>query len=357
MIAVIGGGVAGNYLSYLLAKNGYDVKVFEEHKKVGSPVQCTGIVGESFKRIIHDDSFVVNKIHKARIYSPDRNFVEVNFRKPNLILNRAGLDKYLMKKAEKRGAEYFIGKRITEVKNSKIAFESGKKTTRINADYIIGADGPLSTVAKQTGLFRKRRFFVGIQATARMENDNAVEFFPINRGIAWIVPESKKRVRIGIAVRNNAKRVFDRFTSEHIGKDRIIELQAGLIPEYDPKIRTRKGNVFLIGDAATMVKATTLGGIVQSLTAARCLCRSFIEKRDYEKEWRSAISRELYVSLMMRQMMDKFSANDYNQLVHLFNSRRMKRLLDNLDRDFLAKSVIEMAIKEPRLLAFARKLL
>jgi len=42
-ISIIGAGPAGNYLAYLLAKNSFDVCVFEEHKTVGLPVQCTGI--------------------------------------------------------------------------------------------------------------------------------------------------------------------------------------------------------------------------------------------------------------------------------------------------------------------------
>ena len=43
MIDIIGAGPAGNYLAYLLAKD-HEVNVHEEHAKIGTPIQCTGIL-------------------------------------------------------------------------------------------------------------------------------------------------------------------------------------------------------------------------------------------------------------------------------------------------------------------------
>ena len=52
MIAIVGAGPAGSYLGHLLAKEGKDVCIFEEHSRIGSPVQCTGIVTHSIEKFL-----------------------------------------------------------------------------------------------------------------------------------------------------------------------------------------------------------------------------------------------------------------------------------------------------------------
>ena len=61
MIVIIGAGPVGCYAAYLLAKKGKKVAVFEEHKKIGRPVHCTGIVTSSFGKIFDiKKEFLVN---------------------------------------------------------------------------------------------------------------------------------------------------------------------------------------------------------------------------------------------------------------------------------------------------------
>ena len=52
MITIVGAGPAGSYLAYLLAKKGQAVTIIEEHEKIGSPVQCTGIVTGSIEKFV-----------------------------------------------------------------------------------------------------------------------------------------------------------------------------------------------------------------------------------------------------------------------------------------------------------------
>ena len=47
-VVVIGGGPIGCYTAYLLAKEGHSVEIYENHKKIGAPIQCTGILTSSF---------------------------------------------------------------------------------------------------------------------------------------------------------------------------------------------------------------------------------------------------------------------------------------------------------------------
>jgi len=366
-ISIIGGGPAGCFTAYLLAKAGKAVNIFEEHNKIGSPVQCTGIVTSSINNILNKNNIklkkntIINKIHKARIYS-QKNFVEVNLKNPNLILDRKEFDQFLSEKAEEAGAKINLNHRFIGNDGEKVI--TSKKT--IHSKIIIGADGPLSRVAKVNNMFCRRKFWQGIQARVKLKNENIVEFYPNIGTFAWVVPESKDIVRIGIIDRINRPNIkiqFNKFLENKLNKNQktkkssIIDYQGGLVPVYNPKQITKKGNIYLLGDAACQVKATTAGGIIQSLTAAEALTTSITKNRSYEREWKKKLSKDLWLHLKMRKVMDKFSENDLQYLIMLFNKKKNKAILNTYDRDYPSKFLLKMIIREPRLLYFIKYLI
>jgi len=356
MISIIGAGPAGNYLAYLLAKQGFDVSVFEEHERVGMPVQCTGITTSYLGKLVElKKDFVVNKVNKARIFAPNNSFIEIKL-EDNIILDRARFDQYLMEKAKKAGAKFFLSHRFLGYKDNIIKIQNIKANMikDIRTDYLVGADGSLSDVAKSAGLKGKRDFLVGIQARVRLNNQNIVEFHPFIEEYAWVVPESKSIVRIGLATRKNPKKALNDFLRKRLKKYDIIDMQAGLIPIYNPKVKTKKKNVFLVGDAASMVKATTGGGIIQGLIAARALANSIINKKNYEKQWKKAIGRDLLMHLKMRNIVNKFSTKDWDYLIELFNKEKLKKILASYDRDFPSRFLVKLALTEPKLLYFLK---
>ncbi len=355
-ISIIGAGPVGNYLAYLLAKNNFDVSVFEEHKTVGLPVQCTGITTSYLGRLIElKKDFVINKMNKARIFAPNNRFIDVRLNN-NIILDRTRFDQYLMGKAKKVGAKFFLNHRFVGYKNNIIKIQNIKSNMikEFKVDYLVGADGQLSDVAKSAGLKGKKDFLIGIQARVKLNNSNVVEFYPFIEEYAWVVPESKEIVRIGLATRKNPKKALNDFLRKRLKKYDIIDMQAGLIPIYNPRLRTQKDNVFLIGDAASMVKATTGGGIIQGLIAARALADSIINKKNYHKEWKKYIGRDLLMHLKMRKIMDRFSMQDWNYLIKLLNKEKTKNILESHDRDFPSRFLVKLILTEPRLLYFLK---
>jgi len=268
-----------------------------------------------------------------RTINPDSNFIDVKL-DDNIILDRARFDQYLMEKAENAGAKFFLSHRFLGYKDNIIKAQNIKSNMikDIKTDYLIGADGPLSDVAKSAGLKCKKDFLIGIQARVRLNNQNIVEFYPFIKEYAWVVPESKDIVRIGLATRKNPKKELDKFLIKRLKKYDIIDMQAGLIPMYNPKIKTQKDNVCLVGDAAAMVKATTGGGIIQGMIAARALADSIINKKKYHKEWKKAVGKDLLIHLKMREIMGKFSTQDWNYLIKLFNKENLNHniYIDNI---------------------------
>lgn len=366
-VSVIGAGPAGSYSAYLLAKAGCSVSVYEEHPSIGLPWACTGVITADVlgRQFSLPEDVIINRIRKARIIAPDKSLVEVSL-KNDVIVDRTKLDRFIASKAEKQGAEYFLNRRFAEItaNNVKVKARIKNKETgkhgEVESDWLIGADGPRSEVARSAGLFGNRKFYVGMQVTARHENDNAIEFFPSEKGIAWIVPENRKTVRAGIAGDFKANEYFNGFMASAIGsdyKDRITGHQAGPIPLHDPKLRTGKGRVLLAGDAATMVKAPTLGGINQALIAATAASEAIRTGKPYEKLWKARMGRDLWLSLMMRRTMKKFSDKDYGRLVRIFSRERNRRILESFDRDEPTKFALRLLLQEPRLWLWAGKLL
>ncbi len=353
MISVIGGGPAGCYTAYLLAKEGKEVSIFEKDSSIGKPVQCTGIVTSSINNIIKvKKSCIINKISKARIFS-SKSFAEFKLKKSNLILDRGKFDKHLAEKAVKAGAKLYFGHKFIGNKGRKVV--TSKKT--FNSEIIIGADGPVSTVAKANNMFGKRKFWQGIQARVKLKNDNIVEFYPDIGTFAWVVPENREIARIGLLAEKNARGIFEKFKRKRIGKKKIIEYQGGIVPVYNPSQETQKNNIYLVGDAAGQVKATTGGGIIQGLTAAEALADSIINNKSYEKQWRKKLGMDLWLHLKMRRVMDRFSEKDWQYLVELCGKKSTKSVLGGYDRDYPSRFIIRLLLAEPRLLHFAKHLL
>ena len=118
MVSIIGAGPAGNYLASKLAKNGLNVDVYEDHKKIGIPVACTGILTNYLKDLIKiDDNWIVNKINQTEVYSPDGNFVSIKLKK-NYVVDRTLFDSSLAEIAESNGANYHKGFRFLSFKKN-----------------------------------------------------------------------------------------------------------------------------------------------------------------------------------------------------------------------------------------------
>ncbi len=351
MIAVIGAGPAGSYSAYKLAKAGYDVEVFEQKGTIGVPVQCTGLLTSQIGNHVNiDDSFLVNEIGNARIYAPSGRSIDVKLRNENLVLHRTKFDRHVAEMAKSEGVKFNMKHRFNGFHKGKLKV-SGRK---VNADYVVGADGPTSAVAQAAGIYGPREFTVGVQVRARMKVDpDLIEFWLGHGNFAWLVPESDRIARIGVAAYSKPNEEFKRFMAMHFPQAKVVEAQGGLIPIYDPKIKLQSANIRLVGDAAAQVKATTFGGILFGFMAGDILA-SDIER--YEKGCRKDLENDLRAALITRRIMDRFNAKDYNELVTIFSRPDVKKIIEDNDRDFLSKFAFELIKTEPKLLKFAKRI-
>lgn len=371
MILIVGAGPAGSQAAYMLAKAGKKCLLIEEHKKPGCPIQCTGILTKSVLRVAELSESDIKPItafvaKSTFVYSPDGNHAEIKL-KGDYIVYRDQFDQMLAERAVRAGTKLLLYHKFIGFKDGKAIIEDkeNKKQMLIDAEYVIGADGPKSAVAQAAGIYGNRMFVNAPQCLIKHKHRDAIEFYPHVGVIAWICPEGKDKVRAGICTYGNPTNEFNDFLKKELGdyKNNVIEHQGGIIPIYNPrlktelKIETKPGNVkvMLIGDSAMQVKPTTFGGIVQGMTAANCAAEAVLSGKSYEKLWKAKLHKDLMLGLLIRRTLDKFTDEDYNRLIRICCSEKVKKIFSEYDRDYPTAFVFKLMTTEPKLLWLARK--
>ena len=356
-VDVVGAGPAGCYVSYLMAKKGHKVNLYDKKPRIGYPVQCTGILSEYFLNIMPPKKdFVLNTVDKARIYSPNGKFVLAKIKK-NYVVCRKKFDAYLGNMAKDAGVNITLGHSFHGfTKGSEItsSFSENNKEMKSKADVLIGADGPLSPVAKAARIYGNREFLMGVQIEAYLKNDNVVEFYPYIGSYAWIVPVNKNTVRIGVACYKDAVKLFKDFAKKRLGKDydkKTIENQSGIIPLFNPKLKIQSDYIYILGDSGTFLKATTGGGINQGLKAAEILVSDL---KNYEKNIRRKLYPNLYVHLIAHEMMKRFTSDDWNRLIEDFSHPKLKSILYSESRDNIIRMMMMIMVAKPSLIRYAK---
>ena len=185
----------------------------------------------------------------------------------------------------------------------------------------------------------------------------------------WIVPEGNQVFRIGIASSKNVNKCFKRYLEElKIDIDNKIDQQGGIIP-YGIMNRVAFDNMLLLGDAAGQVKATTGGGIIMLLTAAkhasRCvnLCFKNITfskkyiKKYYEKPCSQTIGRELKLHYLIRLILEKFTDKDFEVFFKIIKENKIERIISFYgDMDF-PKTLVAKLLRNRTVLGFIFKFL
>lgn len=361
MITIIGAGPVGCYAASLLADK-FKVVVFEEHSQIGLPVQCTGIVTKEIFNFLPikifnysiptNNNFIINKAKDVRIFAPDNKFLKLSLQEPDIILDRIRLDNYFYNLAKREGAKFYLNHKFLSAKNGFVFVKdlSSGKVKKFKSSILIGADGPLSAVAKTSGLFGKRKFFIGVQAVIKRKNSNIIDFYPFKHGFGWAVPESKSTLRVGVASRTNPKEHFEKLLRKYKGK--IIARQGGLIPVFSPRAKFCKENTFLVGDAAGFVKATTGGGLIPGLKSAEILADCIKNNTSYKTGVYLKLFPSLWLHLKMRRLMDSFSQEEWNHLVNELSKSKAKTALQEVNRDRLFRLISRTSLKNPRILKY-----
>ncbi len=325
-IRIIGGGPAGLWAARHL---GPKCVVYEEHRRIGQPVHCTGLVSKRIDSLLRlPKSIVLNRIRGARMFSQGGQVLELSRgREEAYVIDRAKFDTHLAGLASDAGAKIMLGE--------KAKAEMGEVT--------IAADGASSAVRRSLGIRLETIPSVQyIAKSALFEEPDFVELHFLNREFfAWVVPEDGKIARVGVAG-PKCKDVLDAFIQKRLKRFKIADRQAGLVVVGGPLKRTVFGNLMLTGDAAGQVKATTGGGIITGMMCAEEAAKNVGNPKAYEMAWRSRVGHELKAARMVRSFLSRLEPQDYSILLG-FGERNLDLIKKYGDMDFHSRMVLEIA--------------
>ena len=356
-VSIVGAGPSGSYAGMLLAKQGHDVTIYEADKEIGKPVACTGIVTKALFDIIdYDKKYIVNELDGVDVIAPGGEKTRIPLKEH--VICRIKFDNFVANKAREAGAKIKLEHRYIGREGNTLLIQHYGKILRKETDILIGADGPMSRVAKSTGIGNKHPFYVAQQATIKAKFDPKV--FTTWFGdylapgfFAWSVPEDEHHSRIGVAVTNdkNCAQCFQRLMKKFDGE--IVDRQAAPIPIYNHKSVIEKGNTYLVGDAAGLVKDTTGGGIITGMLSSKILAESIATNTSYSQNVKK-LRKELWIHSKLRGMLNKFSNKDYSRLIRWMNSPRVQSILYTHPREYPSRFMLKLLLAEPRFAYFAK---
>ncbi|TXT60409.1 MAG: Digeranylgeranylglycerophospholipid reductase [Promethearchaeota archaeon] len=376
-LCIIGASIAGNYLGHLLSKYNLKIAIIEEHKSVGKPLQCAGIISQKLDNLIDLPEFLVlNRVNTAKLISPSGEELEFSGEENPYIVDRIALDTYFYEKIRNSSKiTYFLGEKFLSMKIKKhskkkpIVIQTTKR--KISAELIVGCDGPLSTVAEYFGVKNDLLYATQIRIQGNFNEDTAYMYFSPKwkELFGWIVPEGEKHYRIGLASANNIADNFRIFLKNiGVSKKERIDQQGGLIP-YGMMNEIAFDRCLLLGDAAGQVKATTGGGIVMLLTASRfaamCIKECFSKKifskkfikRNYERPCRATIGIQLKLHYLISKTLERFTERDFKLAFRIIKREEINELVSiHGDMDFPKKIVFKL-IRDTQVIMFILKFL
>jgi digeranylgeranylglycerophospholipid reductase len=118
-VVVVGAGPAGSMAAKAAAEGGADVLLLEEHPQVGYPIYCAewlSLNGIRDAGLRPEPPLVSQEITKARVYAPDRNFIDLTSSQwSGYNLNREAFDRAVAENAVESGAELMTSTVATRV--------------------------------------------------------------------------------------------------------------------------------------------------------------------------------------------------------------------------------------------------
>lgn len=343
---IIGGSVAGLCAAREAAGSGIDVCVFEEHREIGVPEKCDGLVsakGISELGLVPPASVVQNRIRAALFFSPAMKEIKIDASKQNVIvMDRSRFDKFLAEGAAKAGAKIEIGKRVSkyESNDSQVALKIDDDV--VESDFLLDCGGYESYINSGGSAFQGGQYLVygswfeKSTVEVYIDPDSFPGFFK------WVIPLSSQVAKIGVAGNGiNTFSILDEFAR---GKSAVVlRKMAAPVLCFGALKSFVEGRVAKVGDAAGQAKPTTGGGIYTGgfggMLAGRAAV-SAIQKEDpllltsYESDWKTKFGREFKLQMYARNVFSKMTREQVDKLFEMIASSDLpKKISEEGDFD------------------------
>jgi geranylgeranyl reductase family protein len=382
-VIVVGGGPVGGFIAGAVSNAGFNVALLEEHREIGRPVQCAGLVSNRVFDILGEKNSVINEVKGAKVHSPSGRILDFVSQKPKAwVIDRGKFDTNIVEKAVNKGCHLALVSKVTSCKKDGddiiVEVKKNKKNEKMKCRLLIGTDGVSSIVAKSFGFIGPAEVLSGFGAECLGNREIDKEFVDIIVGnniapgfFAWVIPTGEGS-RIGLCTSWGKKSTYQYFLNllshpvvkARMGDVKIEHYITGAIP-LGPIKKPYSDGVMLAGDAACQVKPLSGGGIYLGLLCGKhcaSVAVSVLENDDvsesglaqYEKRIRDDLGKELRRAKQLRKIYVGLKDKHLEEGFKVLDDEKLRSFIsEHGDIDYpsgLTKAVLK---KAPRLMKFA----
>ena len=301
-VIIVGAGQVGGRAATLLSQQGLKVLMLEEHKEIGRPFQCAGLVTPSAMDAVEAYDTVLQEVDGALIHGPSGTLVPVGTEGTlrTYVVCRKRFDQFVVQQGMEAGATLWLDSIPLDAQPSDtgvdvVVRKEGEEQT-LSCKLLIGADGAHSWTRRTFKMGRMKELMIGFQTevVGYEGRDRWLEMYSgsaIAPGFfAWVIPSGFGTHRIGLwstADRLDGRSIescYQDLIDHPLWKDRFANISeiaryCGPVPSGMVK-HPVKNRVMLLGDAAGMAKPTTGGGLGPGFHQIQCILEPLVEAID-----------------------------------------------------------------------------
>jgi geranylgeranyl reductase family protein len=283
-VAILGGGPSGAFAAERLAAAGIRTVLIDE--KLAWEKPCGG--GLTFKAYNEYPFLIENDTPKKIICetvlaAPKAGSVSLNLRDPLVIYSRYDLNKMLLRRAEKAGAQ-LEQTRVTEMARAGSGWKLRTKSGVISADFCVvatGARNPLKcagTALRPQDAMPALGYFV---PGTREKID--IQFLPKLAGYIWVFPRSE-HLSVGICGKGFSAAEMRKMLELYMEQNELPREGSTFYGHLLPSLETpawRQNRVagegwMAVGDAAGLVDPITGEGLYYAIRSADLAARTLL---------------------------------------------------------------------------------
>jgi geranylgeranyl reductase family protein len=308
-VAILGGGPAGAFAAEQLASAGLNVQVFDE--KLAWEKPCGGgLTHKAYSQypFLIENSTPKRLITETMLAAPHGGEVSLKLDDPLLIYSRLDLNRMLLERAERAGAQIEKA-RVLEMSRYGRGWQLRTSSGMADADFCIVATGARNALAE-----------VGTELTAEdtmpalgyyVPGDQTridIQFLPRLEGYIWVFPRCG-HLSVGICGKgepaSSLRKRLERYLTERGIAWKGAAFYSHLLPSLSAaswkKNRVAGEGWMAVGDAAGLVDPVTGEGLYYAIRsgdlAARALLSDVGEPAERAGEYRQSLRRDFAADL------------------------------------------------------------
>jgi len=314
-VLIVGAGPAGTTLAYHLARLGVDVLLLDKAKFPRQKTCAGGVNVRVLGLLPFDLEPVVERVISGVTITRhlEKPFLR-RYPEPIMVtVRRDSFDHFLAQRAKETGALFLDGIQFLSLipQNGHVQVETSAGICK--AKFVIGADGPQSTVARRLGLLRETHYILTIHSEVPSyllpwtEPDVIrIDWGSLKRSYAYLFPKRDffSMGAGGFKIPPPAIKNYQRaFFATQWGKEEVPPFSAAgfILTLRRKRSPIHKGRCLLLGDAAGLLDPFTGEGIYSAVRSAQLaaplVAEALKEKQESLSPCQETIDRELMPEL------------------------------------------------------------